>query len=120
MRGRRWSSSRGATSRRGSSTRCSIPDFHAGDVTLNYEVKGDGEPLLLVAGCGQPAIAWHLSLVPALVAADYQVATFDNRGVAPSSSPPSPYSVEGMTTDALSLLDRLGWTDPVHVAGHSL
>ena len=59
-------------------------------------------------------------MVPALVAAGYQVATFDNRGVAPSSSPPSPYSVEGMTADALSLLDRLGWTDPVHVAGHSL
>jgi len=106
--------------RQGSSTRCSIPDFRAGDVTLNFEVKGDGEPLLLIAGCGQPAVAWHLSLVPALVAAGYQVATFDNRGVAPSSSPPSPYSVEDMTTDAVSLLDHLGWTQPVRVAGHSL
>jgi pimeloyl-ACP methyl ester carboxylesterase len=91
-----------------------------GDVTLNFDITGHGEPLLLIAGCGQPALAWHLSVVPALVAAGYQVATFDNRGVAPSSSPPSPYSVEGMTADALSLLDRLGWTDPVHVAGHSL
>jgi len=91
-----------------------------GDVTLNFDITGHGEPLLLIAGCGQPALAWHLSVVPALVAAGYQVATFDNRGVAPSSSPPSPYSVEGMTADALSLLDRLGWTDPVRVAGHSL
>jgi pimeloyl-ACP methyl ester carboxylesterase len=91
-----------------------------GDVTLNFDITGHGEPLLLIAGCGQPALAWHLSVVPALVAAGYQVATFDNRGVAPSSSPPSPYSVEGMTADALSLLDHLGWTDPVHVAGHSL
>ena len=61
-----------------------------GDVTLDYEVKGEGEPVLLIAGCGQPAVAWHLSLVPALVAAGYQVATFDNRGVAPSSSPDLP------------------------------
>ena len=91
-----------------------------GDVTLNFDITGHGEPLLLIAGCGQPALAWHLSVVPALVAAGYQVATFDNRGVAPSSSPPSPYSVEGMTADALSLLDRLGWTDPLPVAGHSL
>lgn len=59
-------------------------------------------------------------MVPALVAAGYQVATFDNRGVAPSSSPPSPYRVEEMAADAVSLLDHLGWTDPVRVAGHSL
>src|SRR5580698_6005747 len=99
---------------------CCMPDVTLGDVTLNYEVSGEGEPLLLIAGCGQPAVAWHLSLVPALVAAGYAVATFDNRGVAPSSSPPAPYSVDQMTTDAVSLLNHLGWTDPVRVAGHSL
>ena len=97
-----------------------MPDVHAGDVTLHVDVTGEGEPLLLIAGCGQPAAAWHLSVVPALVAAGYQVATFDNRGVAPSSSPPSPYTVEEMTADALAVLDHLGWTDPVRVAGHSL
>jgi pimeloyl-ACP methyl ester carboxylesterase len=84
------------------------------------DVTGEGEPLLLIAGCGQPASAWHLGVAPALVAAGYQVATFDNRGVAPSSSPPAPYSVDEMTTDALAVLDALGWTDPVRVAGHSL
>ena len=84
-----FGSQRGA---RRCSTRCSIPEVRAGDVTLHVDVTGEGEPLLLIAGCGQPAAAWHLSVVPALVAAGYQVATFDNRGVAPSSSPPSPYS----------------------------
>jgi thioesterase CepJ len=91
-----------------------------GGVTLNFEVRGQGEPLLLIAGCGQPAVAWHLSLVPSLVAAGYEVVTFDNRGVAPSSSPPSPYSIAEMTTDVLALLDHLGWQHPVRVAGHSL
>ncbi len=76
--------------------------------------------MLLVAGCGQPAVAWHLSLVPALVGGGYTVATFDNRGVAPSSSPPAPYSVEAMADDALALLDHLGWDGPVLVAGHSM
>jgi thioesterase CepJ len=83
-------------------------------------VVGEGEPLLLIAGCGQPALAWHLSLAPALARAGYAVATFDNRGVAPSSSPPAPYSVDEMAADALALLDHLGWEEPVHVAGHSL
>lgn len=83
-------------------------------------MTGEGEPLLLVAGCGQPALAWHLGLVPVLVAAGFRVATFDNRGMAPSSSPPGPYRVEMMADDALGLLDHLGWTAPVHVAGHSM
>jgi thioesterase CepJ len=65
-------------------------------------------------------VAWDLGLVPALVAGGYSVATFDNRGVAPSSSPPAPYSVDEMTADALALLDHIGWHQPVHIAGHSL
>ncbi len=83
-------------------------------------MTGDGEPLVLVAGCGQPAVAWHLSLVPALAAAGYAVLTFDNRGVDQSSSPPAPYSVEGMAGDTLALLDHLGWDGPVRLAGHSM
>ena len=83
-------------------------------------MTGEGEPLLLVAGCGQPAVAWHLSLVPALAAAGYAVVTFDNRGVEPSSSPPAPYSVEVMADDTLALLDHLGWDGPVRLAGHSM
>jgi pimeloyl-ACP methyl ester carboxylesterase len=97
-----------------------MPEMTAGGVTLDYQVTGEGDLLLLIAGCGQPAVAWHLGLVPALVQAGYRVATYDNRGVAPSSSPPAPYSVDAMTTDAVALLDHLGWDRPVHVAGHSL
>jgi pimeloyl-ACP methyl ester carboxylesterase len=83
-------------------------------------VSGEGQPLLLIAGCGQPAVAWHLSLAPALAAAGYAVATFDNRGVAPSSSPSAPYSVDVMAADTIALLDHLGWTEPVRIAGHSM
>ncbi len=97
-----------------------MPEVAVHGATLSYDVKGEGDQLLLVAGCGQPAVAWHLSLVPALVGEGYRVATFDNRGVAPSSSPPAPYSVEEMADDALALLDHLGWEEPVFVAGHSL
>jgi pimeloyl-ACP methyl ester carboxylesterase len=88
--------------------------------SLSYEVTGEGDPLLLIAGCGQPAIAWHLGLVPLLVAAGYRVITFDNRGVAPSSSPPAPYSVDMMAADTVGLLDHLGAAEPVRIAGHSM
>jgi pimeloyl-ACP methyl ester carboxylesterase len=88
--------------------------------SLAYDMTGQGEPLLLIAGCGQPAVAWHLTMVPMLVTAGYCVVTYDNRGVAPSSSPPAPYSVDDMAQDAVALLDYLGWDDPVRVAGHSM
>ncbi len=90
------------------------------EVTLVYEEAGEGEPLLLVPGCGQPAAAWALGVAPGLVAAGYRVITFDNRGVAPSSAPPAPYSVERMALDVVGLLDHLALEGPVRVAGHSL
>ena len=83
-------------------------------------MTGEGEPLLLIAGCGQPAAAWHVGLAPALASAGYPVVTYDNRGVEPSSAPPAPYSVDQMTDDAVGLLDHLGWHEPVRVAGHSM
>lgn len=89
-------------------------------VTIAYDVLGEGEPVVLVAGCGQPAVAWHLGLAPRLAAAGHQVVTFDNRGVEPSSSPEGPYSVAQMAGDALGLLDHLAITAPVRLAGHSM
>ena len=97
-----------------------MPEVELEDVTLAYEVLGEGEPVLLVPGCGQPAAAFQLGLAPALARAGYRVVLYDNRGVEPSSSPPAPYSVAQMAGDALGLLDHLGITAPVRVAGHSL
>ena len=96
-----------------------MPQLVRDEVTIVYDTFGDGEPLLLLCGCGQPAVAWHLTLVPALVEAGYRVITFDNRGVAPSSSPPPPYSIGQMVDDTLALLHHLG-IEQARVAGHSM
>ncbi len=96
-----------------------MPAFSADDVTIAYDVHGDGEPVILVCGCGQPALSWQLELVPTLTRAGYQVVTFDNRGVSPSSSPPAPYTVDDLVTDTVSLLDHLG-LERVRIAGHSM
>jgi pimeloyl-ACP methyl ester carboxylesterase len=97
-----------------------VPEVELDDVTLAYEIVGDGEPVLLVPGCGQPAAAFHLGLAPRLVTAGYRVILFDNRGVPPSSMPPAPYTIAEMADDALGLLDHLGLSEPVRIAGHSL
>lgn len=88
-------------------------------VTLAYDVVGEGEPVVLLAGCGAPAAAFHLELAPALVAGGYQVLTYDHRGMPPSSAPPAPYRVEDLVSDLVGLLDHLGMAR-VRLAGHSM
>jgi thioesterase CepJ len=98
-----------------------MPEAALDDVTIAYDEFGDeaDTPVVLIAGCGQPAVAWQVGVVPALVAAGYRIVTFDNRGYAPSSSPPAPYSVAQMADDTLALLDHLQIAN-AHVVGHSL
>ena len=92
-----------------------------GGVTIAYDVFGPatGEPVVLVCGLSQPAVGWHFAMVPALTEAGYRVVTFDNRGVAPSSAPPAPYTIDEMVDDTVGLLDHLG-LDAVHIAGYSM
>jgi pimeloyl-ACP methyl ester carboxylesterase len=96
-----------------------MPDASVNGVTLAYDVHGEGEPVVLVPATGQPAFAWTLSQVPALNAAGYQVVTFDLRGMAPSGSPPPPYTVQGMAEDTAALIEHLG-LGRCRVAGYSL
>jgi len=98
-----------------------VPEVALPHVTIAYDVFGPpaGDPVVLVCGLSQPAGAWQLGMVPALTAAGYRVVTFDNRGVAPSSSPPAPYTVDEMVDDTIGLMDHLG-LGTVRIAGYSM
>jgi pimeloyl-ACP methyl ester carboxylesterase len=98
-----------------------VPSVTIDAVTIGYDEFGDAdaEPVVLICGCGQPALAWQVGIVPGLVEAGYRVVTFDNRGVAPSSSPPAPYLIGDMVTDTLGLLECLG-IGAARFVGHSM
>jgi thioesterase CepJ len=104
-----------------------MPELDLPGVTIAYDVfgppdgdgDGDADAVVLICGLSQPALSWQLGMVPALTAAGYRVVTFDNRGVAPSSSPPAPYSVDEMVDDTVGLMDHLGLAR-VRVAGYSM
>jgi pimeloyl-ACP methyl ester carboxylesterase len=98
-----------------------MPEVTLNDVTIAYETFGpdSSDAVILVAGLGQPAGAWQLGAVPALVALGFHVVTFDNRGMEPSSSPPSPYSIDQMTDDTVGLMDHLG-LHKASVVGYSM
>jgi 3-oxoadipate enol-lactonase len=57
--------------------------------------------------------------VPLLTGAGYRVLRYDNRGHGQSASSPGPYSIEGLTLDALELMNFLG-LEKVHFCGLSL
>jgi pimeloyl-ACP methyl ester carboxylesterase len=85
-------------------------------VELEYEVRGAGEPVLLIdmliADCfvpllPEPALAHH-----------YQLIRYHKRGWVGSTHTPPPVSIAEHAADAAALLDHLG-TQRAHIAGHS-
>jgi 3-oxoadipate enol-lactonase len=93
-----------------------MPKVQVNGIELFYEIKGKGEPLLLIAGFMCDRAYWSL-LMPYL--SQYQIIRFDNRGIGQSSAPDSPYSIPQMANDAAALLDVLG-IEKAHIAGHSM
>ncbi len=96
-----------------------MPVANLNGIALNYQVKGDGPLVVLIMGTGSPGRVWELHQVPALVAAGYQVCTFDNRGIAPSSECPQGITIDELVGDTAALIEHLGG-GPALVVGTSL
>jgi pimeloyl-ACP methyl ester carboxylesterase len=88
-----------------------------GDVRIAYDVRGTGDPVLLVHGLGYDRFGW--GDFANLLARSFSVVSFDNRGVGGSDAPPGPYTVGAMADDALAVLDATG-IERAHVFGASL
>jgi 3-oxoadipate enol-lactonase len=89
----------------------------SGDVGLAYEVRGSGPSLLLVQGLGYGGRGWGPG--HELLAEDFQVVSYDNRGFGASDVPPGPYTVAQLAADAAAVLAAAG-IERAHVVGVSL
>jgi len=85
--------------------------------TLNYEITGSGEPLLLVMGTSGAIPLWG-EMVSRL-AETHQVIAFDNRGLGGSERGTGAISVASLAEDASALLEALE-VPRAHVLGWSL
>ncbi|MFY9780092.1 MAG: alpha/beta hydrolase [Candidatus Baltobacteraceae bacterium] len=94
-----------------------MPTLDVNGTTLNYEVTGQGEPLLFLHGLGSCLQDWEFQ-VPEF-SRDHRVIAFDLRGHGDSSRPPGPYSMPMFAADAAGLLRALG-VQSAHVVGVSL
>lgn len=84
------------------------------NIVMNFEIKGQGEPLLLISGLATDMSTWSLQ-VPSY-ALNMMTICFDNRGTGKSDGPDVPYTMEMMADDALGLMDVIG-LDSSHVIG---
>lgn len=94
-----------------------MPQLECNDISLHYEVTGQGPPLLMLAGFMSDHASWT-PLVPQL-ADHFTCITPDNRTTGRTSPWDAPVSIELMCADALALMDHLGH-DRFHVIGHSM
>jgi len=110
-----------------------------GNVSIEYEIIGEGEPLLLVMGLSCQLIHWPDEFVESLASRGFRVIRFDNRDIGLSTKfhaepvgigrtlaslvsrrlARSEYLLADMADDAARLLDHLG-IRAAHVVGVSM
>ena len=87
------------------------------DININYEIIGDGQPLLFIHGLGSSLRDWE-EQVP-VFSKKFKVITLDLRGHGQTDKPKGPYSISMFAEDIAELIKSLK-VDPVHVVGISL
>lgn len=80
-------------------------------------LTGQGPRLLFITGTGADLRRDETPLTSPLTA-DFQVLTYDQRGMGQTDKPDGPYSMQGYAEDAVVVLDAYGW-DTALVVGYS-
>ena len=117
-----------------------MPHAHVNKLTIEYDIRGTGEPLLLVHGLNTQLIEWPEDLINLFVAEGFRVIRFDNRDIGLSTqgtwTPPRTaktlaailarrplkgvgYTLVDMADDAAGLLDALD-IESAHIVGVSM
>ena len=83
---------------------------------INYEIAGDGVPVVFITGFGSNLSYWNV-LVP-MISDRYKVITMDNRGMGRTEYK-GKFTVGDMADDVIALMDRLS-VFRAHVVGWSM
>ncbi|OAK54684.1 alpha/beta fold hydrolase [Rhodococcoides kyotonense] len=98
-----------------------MPIATVNGISLNYQVKGTGDLVVLIMGTGSPGRVWELHQVPALVKAGYRVCYFDNRGIAPSYESAQGMTIDDLVADTAGVIELVRDGDEkAHVVGTSM
>lgn len=90
----------------------------AGDVSIAYELRGNGAPLIMFNGFRRSRVVWGEPLLQRLER-HFTLVLLDNRGTGDSDKPAAGYSVEGFADDGAAVLEHAG-IPAAHVFGVSM
>ncbi len=94
-----------------------MPILKTPSANINYQVGGQGQPVLFIQGIGVTGEGWRPQLDD--LSRDHETVSFDNRGIGLSQINSGGVTVAEMAEDAFALMDHLGW-ESAHIVGHSL
>lgn len=84
---------------------------------IHYQIRGDGEPLILIMGFGADGDVWEKHTM--VFEKHFQCIILDNRGVGKSDQPIGPYSTAMMADDVIAVMDQEG-IEKARIAGISM
>lgn len=94
-----------------------MPKIKVNDINMYYEIHGEGEPLVLIAGFSVDHTTW-LSVID-LLKKHFKVIVFDNRGAGQTDVPAGKYSIQQMADDTAKLCEALN-IKQAHFVGNSM
>ncbi len=94
-----------------------MPAAKVNDISMNYEIHGEGEPLVIIGGLGTD-ISVYRKMIRQL-SEKHKVLAFDNRGAGLTDKPDIPYSIEMMADDTAALIASAG-IERANILGTSL
>jgi 3-oxoadipate enol-lactonase len=94
-----------------------LPWLDANRLAIYYERLGRGQPLLVIPGTGAD-LRKPPSVLDTPLATQFDLATYDQRGLGQSDKPDGPYSIADYASDAAAVIDLMGWSR-AHVLGIS-
>jgi pimeloyl-ACP methyl ester carboxylesterase len=87
-------------------------------LSMHYEDRGSGDPIVWIAGTGQTGAVWHRFQLPAFTDR-YRCVTMDLRGSGQTDAPCDGYDMPNMAYDVEDLIRTLD-LGPSHVVGLSM
>lgn len=94
-----------------------LPAIQTERLKMYYEVRGQGDPVLLIRGLGSTCEGFKPQVEG--LSPHFRVISFDNRCVGRTDQPQEPFTIADMADDTAALLDALG-IESAHVFGVSL
>ncbi len=82
-----------------------MPKIKVSDIEMNYEVEGEGEPLLILSGWVK--ITASAERFRRIFGSSYRMIRPEHRGMGQTDAPDAPYAIEMLAADLNGLLERL-------------